>query len=106
MHASCGGHVSSIDMLIARGANVEAKDSDGGMTALMYASYGCHVSSIDMLIARGADINAKDYSGMTALMYAYSGGHSAAADALKRHEATTVKRCTSSISAYGVMEYN
>jgi hypothetical protein len=73
MAASIGGHISCIDMLVVRGADVNATDKNG-MTALMVASQTGRIRCIEMLIARGAYVNAKDNDGWTALMYASQKG--------------------------------
>ena len=58
-------------LLIARGADVNAKD-DIGMTPLYTATFMSHQITIE-LIDRGADVNAKDQNGLTPLYYAVRG---------------------------------
>ncbi|KAJ3112494.1 hypothetical protein HDU96_004511, partial [Phlyctochytrium bullatum] len=60
------GHVEALKLVVAFGADVEARD-EKGCTALMYeVSYG-HVECVQALLDAGADINATDWEGKTAL---------------------------------------
>ncbi|WP_460201825.1 ankyrin repeat domain-containing protein [Scytonema sp. NUACC21] len=56
-------------MLIAAGADINAKDING-RTPLILAAEFCNAEVAAILIQAGADINAKDNDGNTALMYA------------------------------------
>jgi ankyrin repeat protein len=56
-------------ILIAAGADVNARDKNGN-TALMIATSRGHVDIVEILIDAGADVNAKDECGNTALMIA------------------------------------
>lgn len=56
-------------MLVANGADVNAKDNDG-ITTLMLESMNDHSKMVKILLANGADVNAKDNSGNTALSLA------------------------------------
>ena len=80
--AAQGGHAAAIAALLAAGAEINAKDNDGG-TALMLAAEGGHAAAIEALLAAGAEINAKENDGMTALMYAEAGEHEHAARLLR-----------------------
>ena len=57
--ASQFGHVDVVQALLAKGADVNAKDSRG-LTALMMASQFGHVDVVQALIAKGADVNAQE----------------------------------------------
>ena len=60
-----------IALLLAAGADVNAKDTQYDGTALMWAAYTASASDVIMaLLKAGADIGAKDNRGMTALMWA------------------------------------
>jgi ankyrin repeat protein len=63
-------HKEIIGLLVARGADVNARMEDG-LTALMYASYYGDRDSVELLLANGAEINARDNLGHTALMGAF-----------------------------------
>lgn len=67
--AILNGDYSFAKALIAKGADVNAKDGDG-LTPLIYAVHGGHSNIIRELIAKGADVNAKSKDGITALIYA------------------------------------
>jgi uncharacterized protein len=67
MLASRQGHAGVADLLLSRGAEVNAR-SDGGATALLYASSNAHSRVVRVLLNRGADVNAQDESGQSALM--------------------------------------
>jgi ankyrin repeat protein len=60
--------------LLAKGADVNAKTSDG-MTALMLAAEYEGIDVVQALLAKGADVNAKASGGTTALMFASKQGH-------------------------------
>jgi ankyrin repeat protein len=69
------GHTQITKQLLAKGADVRARDT-GGRTALLLGSMN-HFAQDDLLkllLAGGADINATDNHGNTALMLAASGG--------------------------------
>ena len=58
-----------VQMLLAKGADVNAKDYDG-ITALMLASDQGIKEYVQVLLANGADVNARDNEGKTALAHA------------------------------------
>ena len=66
------------ELLLARGANVNAAD-DGGVTALMLAANNGRTALLQRLINRGATVNARSAAGWTPLTYAAWNGHTAAA---------------------------
>jgi hypothetical protein len=71
--AADNGDVDVIRVLLAHGANVNARNS-GGMTPLMDASLNGRTEVVKLLLANRADVSLKDYSSNTALDYA-RGGH-------------------------------
>ena len=64
------GSVPAVQMLIARGADVNAKDSWRGQTALMWAAAENHAGLIKVLLAAGAAVDARSTGNFTALMFA------------------------------------
>ena len=62
-----GGYENVAKVLIAAGADLNAKDKDGN-TPLRWAALHDHGDVAKMLIDAGADINAKANNGRTALM--------------------------------------
>ena len=57
--ASRNGHLSIVEYLISKGANIEAKDKYG-RTPLHYACQEKHLQIVEYLISNGANIKAKD----------------------------------------------
>jgi uncharacterized protein len=65
--ASREGHIEIVEMVLEKGANVNATTNDG-ITALIRASRNKHTEIVAMLLDNGADVNATDEDGDTALM--------------------------------------
>src|SRR5436190_19585477 len=74
MTAARTGKVGAVRALIARGADVHAKESRAGQTALMWAAAEGHVEVIDALIQAGADFKTPLESGFTPLLFAVREG--------------------------------
>ena len=75
MLAAEGGHSQITEQLLAKGADVRARDSEG-RTALLLGSMNHFAQEelLKLLLAKGADVNVTDNHGNTALMLAASGG--------------------------------
>jgi thiosulfate/3-mercaptopyruvate sulfurtransferase len=73
MHASYLGDVAIVRQLIAAGAQLDARNGDGG-NALWLACVGNHPDIIDILVDAGVDIDNRNDNGATCLMYAASSG--------------------------------
>ncbi len=56
------GHETVMQLLLDRGAAIEAKDHSG-LTALLCATYQGHKAIVQLLLDRGAAIEAKDQDG-------------------------------------------
>src|SRR6185436_5846624 len=52
------GRVPVMELLLKRGATLEAREKLRGTTALMWAAANSNTDAVKFLIARGADINA------------------------------------------------
>jgi thiosulfate/3-mercaptopyruvate sulfurtransferase len=73
MHASYLGDAAVVRQLIALGAQLDARNGDGG-NALWLACVGNHPHIIDILVDAGVDIDNRNDNGATCLMYAASSG--------------------------------
>jgi len=60
------GHVAIIHAFLAKGADVNAKDQNGG-PALLWAAGGGHPDIVQLLLDHGADKRISDRGGKTAL---------------------------------------
>ena len=67
------GDVAAVRALLARGTDVQGRDTSG-RTALMYAAENGDPTMVQALLTNGADVNARDWQGWTALMYAAENG--------------------------------
>ena len=82
MYASYHGQESIVNLLIERGANINASEYVDGRTALMDSSINGQSEMVELLLNRGADINAKSSTGWTALMWAVERKHNEVVDLL------------------------
>jgi ankyrin repeat protein len=74
IRAAQQGDTATMEALLAKGVDVNAK-SEYGQTALMWAALFGHSTLIQLLLDKGADPNAKTPQNWTALMYAARDGH-------------------------------
>ncbi|MDX6446974.1 MAG: Notch 1 [Blastocatellia bacterium] len=70
--AAQDGQMTAVKELLAKGANVNARDEAGRTPLLWVAPARDNPEMVKFLIAKGADVNAKDNEGETALMIAAS----------------------------------
>jgi hypothetical protein len=80
-NAARNGQLQRAALLIATGAEVNAKDEDG-WTPLHYAAWRGKKEVAELLIANGADVNAKDVAGETPLHKAVIDGRKETAELL------------------------
>jgi ankyrin repeat protein len=73
-YAAEGGHLSTVQLLLNRRAQVNARNAEG-ITPLMLAAMGGHLAIVRLLIARRASLNTMDSNRLTALMYASMYAH-------------------------------
>ena len=65
LNAAKEGQTETVQALIAKGADVNAKEKNG-WTALIRAAKKGHIDIVKALLEAGADVNAKDKMGGTA----------------------------------------
>jgi len=75
------GDADFVELLLAAGSDVNAKNVFGG-TALHYAARNGHTAIVELLLAAGADVNAQD-SGWTALQWAARNGYAAVVELIE-----------------------
>ena len=80
-----------VELLIAKGADVNAKDDQGYYleTPLHKAAFWGNTEIIEFLIAKGADVNVKSSSNSTPLDKTYASGETETANLLRKHGGKT-----------------
>jgi ankyrin repeat protein len=84
MYAASGPFAPTVELLIARGADPNARDSGEGFTALMTAAAEGQAGVVKALLSHGADAAIKDKDGDTALDFAVKNGHQVVAGVLRK----------------------
>ncbi|KAI3571047.1 hypothetical protein IWW34DRAFT_772695, partial [Fusarium oxysporum f. sp. albedinis] len=77
MLASYYGHRVIVKLLLEKGAEIEAKDSEYGRTPLSWAAGNGHKATVKLLLENGAGVESKDEFGQTLLSWAAENGHEA-----------------------------
>jgi ankyrin repeat protein len=73
MYAALSGRTAEVKALLAKGADVNARDYEG-RTALMFAAVNLHGDTVNTLLDHGAEVNTRATDGGTALILAVCGG--------------------------------
>src|SRR6266511_601613 len=82
MTAARTGAADAVQALLDHHADVNAKETTRGQTALMWAAGEGHVETIKALVARGADLKTRENGGWTAFLFAAREGQIDAVRAL------------------------
>jgi hypothetical protein len=80
------GHKDVAELLLANGADVEAK-AYGGWTPLLQAVFGGHRDLVELMVAHKADVNYKEDAGRSPLHVAAENDYTAIAALLLAHKA-------------------
>ena len=70
IHAACRGQKAIVELLLDRGAQINAQTVLSRTTALMEAACRGHTETVKLLLEKGADMTAVNEEGETALMVA------------------------------------
>ena len=70
MRCARTGSAAAVKALLARKAQIDARNTEQGQTALMWAVAQKHPEAADALIKAGADIKARSKAGFTPLLFA------------------------------------
>ena len=84
MTCAGSGSVDAVRLLIARGADVNAKEPSQNQSALMWAAAEHHPDVVRLLVEAGADLQAHTKKGFTALHFAAREGDLATTRAAAR----------------------
>ena len=85
-YAAFYGHKDVLELLLAKGADVNAKEDDD-KTPLHFAAIKGRKEAVKLLLAKGADVNAKEDTGETPLHYAAIFGYRDVAELLLANKA-------------------
>ena len=75
MLASRHGHLSIVELLLSKGANIHDKSTTNGYSSLLLASRQGHLKIVELLLSKGANIHDKDIAERSSLMLASYQGH-------------------------------
>jgi len=81
-YAATGPQTQLVELMLARGAPIEARSPNGTTPLMMAARYGAEGSAL-LLLARGADPRARNDQGLDAAAFARLGGREALASRLE-----------------------
>ena len=103
LHAASSGHDVIIDLLLEKGAKIEAEVDRTKDTALSLACANGHIKVIDMLLNRGANKEHRNVSDYSPLSQAASNGNIEAMELLLHHGAEINSRTNSKLGISPLM---
>lgn len=90
-YAASGESTEAIELLLERGAEIDARAPNGNTPLMMAAGFGS-IDGAVLLVRKGADTTLKNKAGMTAADYARRGGHDVLARQLEEVAARRAAR--------------
>ncbi|CAL1541509.1 unnamed protein product [Lymnaea stagnalis] len=75
MVLSLKGCTNGVELLLSKGANIDAVNDEKGLTALMFACHKGDFKTVELLIKEGANVKLLDKQGWNALMHAVANGY-------------------------------
>jgi ankyrin repeat protein len=106
MIAARVGVPEALAAILGHNADVNAKESWRGQTALMWAAAEGHAPAVQLLARKGADVTLRSKGGLTALLFAVRDGHIDAARALLAANANVNEAAPDGTSALGMAVIN
>ena len=110
--AAAVGNIEAFKQHLAAGADVNAKDEEGGETTPLYwAAQGGHKEIVELLIAEGAGVNTKfeagSYKGQTPLDRSTARNHIETTALLRKHSGqhSTLHRAVSAVNLKPLKEF-
>lgn len=103
LHAASSGHDVIVDLLLEKGAKIEAEVDRTKDTALSLACASGHIKVIDMLLSRGANKEHRNVSDYSPLSQAASIGNIEAMELLLHHGAEINSRTNSKLGISALM---
>jgi ankyrin repeat protein len=97
-------HFAVADLLITKGADVNAAEKKHGQTPLMIAAAQGDVEMLKRLIAAKADVNQQSSIGFTPLMYAVVEGNKTCVDILLKNGARVTHRSANGVTPLQLAE--
>ncbi len=80
MAAAKIGHPEIVELLVRKGADINARNTDHNITPLIWAANGGHIAIVKYLMAKNADPDIVTDNGYTAVSIARENGHHQVAD--------------------------
>ncbi len=83
MAAAIKGHLDIVELLVSKGAEINARNTDHNITPLIWAANEGHLSIVRFLLEKGADPNILTDNNYTAETIARENGHYSIVEVLR-----------------------